>query len=71
MTTFRDPFTHWPEKFPRPIIVAPVVRGSGGWAIPYTQSACARSLSPRAGVTGRASSCDGVRPSSSAAHPRT
>lgn len=63
MTTFRDPFTHWPEKFPRPIIVAPVVRGSGGWAIPYTQSAGKSSLGTlSAGVTGRASSCDGVRP---------
>jgi len=47
------------------ITVAPVVRGYGGWAVPLTEPAGESSLGTlRAGATGRASSSDGVRPSS-------
>ena len=38
MSAFSSPFAHWPQKFPRPIIVAPVVRGYGGWAVPFSPS---------------------------------
>jgi hypothetical protein len=65
MTAFSDPFTHWPRPFPLYITVAPVVRGYGGWAVPFTEPAGESSLGTlRAGATGRASSRDGVRPSS-------
>jgi len=47
MSAFSSPFTHWPQKFPRPIIVAPVVRGSGGWAVPFTPSTRTPPASPR------------------------
>ena len=47
MSAFSSPFTHWPEKFPRPILVAPVVRGSGGCAVPFTPSTHTPPASPR------------------------
>lgn len=69
--TFSDPFSYWPRPFPLYITVAPVVRGYGGWAVPFTEPAGESSLGTlRAGATGRASSRDGVRPHSSAPHGR-
>lgn len=47
MASFSSPFTHWPQKFPRPIRVSPVVRGSGGWAVPFTPSTRTPPASPR------------------------